>query len=31
MESDQVNDAIVRAIKAAAQRSRELGDEFGKD
>jgi pyrroline-5-carboxylate reductase len=31
MESERVNDAIVRAIKTAAQRSRELGDEFGKD
>jgi pyrroline-5-carboxylate reductase len=31
MESDRVRDAIVRAAKAAAQRSRELGDELGKD
>jgi len=31
MESDRVKDAIVRAVKAAAERSRELGDEFGKD
>jgi len=26
-----VKDAIVRAVKAAAERSRELGDELGKD
>jgi pyrroline-5-carboxylate reductase len=31
MESDRVKDAIVRAAKAAAKRSRELGDELGKD
>jgi len=31
MESDRVKDAIVRAVKAAAERSRELGDELGKD
>jgi len=31
MEADRVQDAIVRAVKAAAQRSRELGDEFGTD
>ena len=31
MESDRVKDAIVRAAKAAAQRSHELGDELGKD
>lgn len=31
MESDRVKDAIARAVKAAAQRSRELGDELGKD
>ena len=31
MESDRVNDAIARAVKAAAERSRELGDELGKD
>ncbi len=30
MEADQVREAIVRAIRAAAERSRELGDEFGK-
>jgi len=26
-----VKDAIVRAVKAAAERSRELGDELGRD
>ncbi len=31
MEADRVKDAIVRAVKAAAQRSRELGDELGRD
>jgi pyrroline-5-carboxylate reductase len=31
MEEDRVQDAIVRAVKAAAERSRELGDELGKD
>ena len=31
MESDRVKDAIVRAVRAAAERSRELGDELGKD
>jgi len=31
MESERVKDAIVRAVKAAAERSRELGDELGKD
>ena len=31
MEADRVKDAIVRAVKAAAQRSRELGDELGSD
>lgn len=31
LESDRVKDAIVRAVKAAAQRSRELGDELGQD
>jgi pyrroline-5-carboxylate reductase len=30
MAADQVKEAIVRAIRAAAERSRELGDEFGK-
>lgn len=30
METDQVKAAIVRAVKAAAQRSRELGDELGR-
>ena len=29
MESDQIKAAIVRAVKAAADRSRELGDELG--
>jgi pyrroline-5-carboxylate reductase len=31
METDRVKDAIVRAVKAAADRSRELGDESGRD
>jgi pyrroline-5-carboxylate reductase len=31
LEADGVKDAIVRAVKAAAERSRELGDELGKD
>ena len=31
MEADRVKDAIVRAVKAAAERSRELGDELGRD
>lgn len=31
METDRVKDAIVRAIRAAAGRSRELGDELGRD
>ena len=31
LEADRVADAIVRAVRAAAERSRELGDEFGKD
>jgi pyrroline-5-carboxylate reductase len=31
MESDHVKETIVRAVKAAAERSRELGDEFGRD
>jgi len=31
MDADRVKDAIVRAVKAAAERSRELGDELGKD
>lgn len=30
MEADKVKQAIVRAIRAAAERARELGDEFGK-
>jgi pyrroline-5-carboxylate reductase len=31
MESDTVKATIVAAVKAAATRARELGDEFGKD
>jgi pyrroline-5-carboxylate reductase len=31
MESERVKEAIVRAVKAAAERSREMGDELGKD
>ena len=31
MEAERVKDAIVRAVRAAAERSRELGDELGKD
>jgi pyrroline-5-carboxylate reductase len=31
MEAERVQDAIVRAVKAAAARSRELGDELGTD
>lgn len=31
MESSGVKDAIVRAMKAAAERGRELGEEFGRD
>jgi pyrroline-5-carboxylate reductase len=31
MESSGVKDAIVRALHAAAERGRELGQEFGKD
>ena len=31
MEAERVNEAIVRAVRAAAERSRELGDELGKD
>ena len=30
MESDQIKTAIMRAVKAAADRSRELGDELGR-
>ena len=30
METDRVKEAIVRAVRAAADRSRELGDEFGR-
>jgi pyrroline-5-carboxylate reductase len=31
MEAERVREAIVRAVRAAAERSRELGDELGKD
>jgi pyrroline-5-carboxylate reductase len=31
MESDGVKDAIIRAMKAAAERGRQLGEEFGQD
>jgi pyrroline-5-carboxylate reductase len=31
MEADRINEAIVRAVRAAAERSRELGEELGKD
>lgn len=31
LEADGVQDAIARAVRAAAERSRELGDELGKD
>jgi len=31
MEADGVREAIVRAVRAAAERSRELGEELGKD
>lgn len=31
MEAEKVKEAIVRAVRAAADRSRELGDELGKD
>ena len=31
MEADRVREAIVRAVRAAAERSRELGEELGKD
>jgi pyrroline-5-carboxylate reductase len=30
MENDQIKAAIRRAVKAAADRSRELGDELGR-
>jgi pyrroline-5-carboxylate reductase len=30
LESDRVKDAIVRAVKAAAARSRELGNDLGR-
>jgi pyrroline-5-carboxylate reductase len=31
MEASGVKDAIVRAVKAASARGKELGDEFGRD
>lgn len=31
MEAARIKDAIVRAVRAAAERSRELGDELGRD
>lgn len=31
LEADRVRESIVRAVRAAASRSRELGDELGKD
>jgi len=31
MEADRVKEAIIRAVKAAAERSRELGDELGRN
>ena len=31
MEAERIQDAIVRAVKAAAARSRELGDDLGRD
>ena len=31
MRADKVDEAIVRAVRAANERARELGDEFGKD
>jgi len=31
MDTDQIKQHIIRAVRAAAQRSRELGDELGKD
>jgi len=31
LDADRVKDAIVRAVRAAAERSRELGEELGKD
>jgi hypothetical protein len=30
MQAEHVADAIVRAVRAANERARELGDEFGK-
>jgi pyrroline-5-carboxylate reductase len=31
MRTDKVDEAILRAVRAANERARELGDEFGKD
>lgn len=31
LQADRVADAIVRAVRAASERARELGDEFGRD
>jgi hypothetical protein len=31
MEADDIKRHIVNAVRAAARRSKELGDEFGKD
>jgi pyrroline-5-carboxylate reductase len=31
LDGDRVKEAIIRAVRAAAERSRELGDELGKD
>jgi pyrroline-5-carboxylate reductase len=31
LEGNQVKRAIIEAVRAAAERARELGDEYGKD
>ena len=31
MRSEKLDEAIVRAVRAANERARELGDELGKD
>jgi pyrroline-5-carboxylate reductase len=31
LEADRVKEAIVRAVRSAAERSRELGDELGRE
>lgn len=31
LQADRVDDAIVRAVRAASERARELGDEFGRE